>query len=205
MTFTPSARRIAAIVALFAAGLFVATRLLIVPANSAGAQVHLVAGTVLDGNAAPAFDLRDQRGDRVSLARLAGRPVVLTFLDATCTTECPVTARYLDRTAQALGARAGQITWLALSVNPQNTRAQALAFVRTNRVTVPLHVLLGAQRDLAPLWRAYHILVRPSKTGDVEHTIITYLVDRQGKERELLDQAYDPGQAAQDLAALLAV
>ena len=75
-----------------------------------------------------------------------------------------------------------------------------------NKVQVGLHVLLGTQAELAPLWKAYYIEVVPPATpgGDVEHTVVTYLIDAQGHERELLSQGYDPKVAAHDLSALLA-
>jgi protein SCO1 len=173
---------------------------------SAGGRTSpkLLAGTALDSRPAPLFALRDQSGALISLSTLRGRPVVLTFLDAICTTECPLTAQYLDWTGHFLGARASGVAWLALSVNPANTPAQAQAFIATNQVSVPLHVLLGTQAQLAPLWKAYFIQVIPQPGGDTAHTIVTYLIDRQGHEREVLDQAYDAKLAAQDLRALLA-
>lgn len=164
----------------------------------------LVAGTALSGKPAPSFQLRDQTGAIIALDRLRGRPVVLTFLDATCTTECPITAQYLDQTAQFLGPRSKDVTWLALSVNPANTPADANTFIAKNKVVVPLHILLGTQAQLAPLWKAYSIAVAPSPSGDTQHTIATYLIDRWGHEREVLDQVYDAKLAAQDLRVLLA-
>lgn len=172
--------------------------------RSGPATPHLVAGTVLDGSAAPNFQLRDQSGALISLAALRGHPVVLTFMDATCTTECPITAQYLDMTAQFLGPRANQVIWLAMTVNPTNTPADVRDFMTKNKVSIPLHLLLGTQAQLAPLWQAYHIFVQPSPSGDVEHTIVTYLIDGQGHEAEMLDQVYDPKQASADITTLMA-
>lgn len=176
-------------------------------ASAAGAAHQppkLVAGTVLDGTPAPAIHLTDQSGTRVSLDQFRGHPVVLTFVDATCTTECPVTAQYMDWTAQFLGAKSTTgVVWLALTVNPDNTAADANAFLTKNKVQVPLHFLLGTHDQLAPLWNVYHIYVQPTPSGDVQHTIVTYLIDKQGHEQEVLDQSYDPKAAAKDLQALL--
>lgn len=173
-------------------------------ANAAGQAPKLVAGTMLNGTPAPAFQLTDQNGATVSLAQFKGHPIVLTFIDATCTTECPVTAQYLDSTAHFLGTKATKDTvWLALTVNPDNTVADADGFIKKNNVTVPLHFLLGTHTQLAPLWSAYHIYVQPSPSGDVQHTVVTYLIDKQGREQEVLDQSYDPKAAAKDVQALL--
>lgn len=174
-------------------------------AASAEAQPpKLTAGTNLNGTAAPDFTLKDQTGATVSLDQFRGHPVVLTFIDATCTTECPVTAQYLDWTAQFLGTKATAGTvWLAVTVNPENTAADAQGFITKNKVTAPLHLLLGTHDQLAPLWSAYHIYVQPTPSGDVEHTIVTYVIDKQGREQEVLDQSYDPKAAAKDVQALL--
>lgn len=173
-------------------------------ASAAAQAPKLAAGTDLNGTAAPDFRLTDQNGAVVSLDQFKGHPVVLTFIDATCTTECPVTAQYLDWTSQFLGAKATSGTvWLAMTVNPENTVADANGFMSKNKVTVPLRFLLGTHEQLAPLWSAYHIYVQPTPSGDVEHTIVTYLIDKQGHEQEVLDQSYDPKAAAKDVQALL--
>jgi cytochrome oxidase Cu insertion factor (SCO1/SenC/PrrC family) len=81
------------------------------------------------------------------------------------------------------------------------------AFLAANHVAVDLHMLLGTQQQLALLLAAYHIqgTTSPAQTaGMVAHPVVTYLIDGQGRERELLHQTYDPRLAAQDLRALLA-
>ncbi len=163
----------------------------------------LKAGTTLDGRAAPAFSLRDQSGATVTLQQMRGHVVILTFLDATCTTECPLTAQYLDWTAQFLGHDTQSVTWLAMSVNPTNTVAEAQTFMTKNAVKVPLHVLMGSQTELAPLWKAYGIEVQPGPDGDVQHTLGLYLIDTQGHEREWVDAGYDPRQLGADVETLL--
>src|SRR5215467_16310528 len=52
-------------------------------------------GYDLGGVPAPGFSLRDQNGAVISLAALAGRPVVLTFMYTHCPDECPLTAEKL--------------------------------------------------------------------------------------------------------------
>ncbi|HEV7127640.1 MAG TPA: SCO family protein [Ktedonobacterales bacterium] len=162
----------------------------------------LVAGSAFTQRA-PDFQLNDQNGAPVSLARLRGHPIVLTFVDATCTTECPITAQELDWTAQDLGDQAAGVIWLAITVNPNDTLADVRQFMTKNKVTVPLRMLLGTQTQLAPIWKAYGIEVIPSPT-DVTHTVATYLIDARGNERELLSQPIDPRATAQDLRTLLA-
>lgn len=174
------------------------------PPQETPIQTSLKAGTTLDGSQAPAFSLRDQNGMTITLQQMRGRVVILTFLDATCTTECPITAQYLDWTTQFLGNGATQnVAWLAMSVNPSNTPQDANTFMKKNAVQVPLHVLMGGQAQLAPLWNAYHISVQHTESGDVEHTLGLYLIDAQGREREWVDGGYDPRQLSADIETLL--
>ena len=171
--------------------------------SQAAQPISLKAGTTLGSALAPPFSLRDQTGAMVNLTQMRRHVVILTFLDATCTTECPITAQYLDWTAQFLKQDAENVGWLAMSVNPSNTADQADEFLTKNAVKVPLHILLGGSSTLAPLWKAYHIVVQPGANGDVEHTLGLYVIDAQGHEREWVDGGYNPKALAADIEALI--
>jgi protein SCO1/2 len=153
---------------------------------------------------APTFSLPDQNGALISLAALHGHPVVLTFLDATCTEQCPLMVQYLNWTTQFLTPKqVAAVDWVAISVNPLNTPAQAQAFLTKNKTVMPVHFLLGSQGQLAPLWKAYYIAVQPGQT-DVAHTSGLYLIDQTGHERIWLDAGFDPKDLSGDIQALLA-
>src|SRR5579862_3258215 len=125
-------------------------------------------GVDLGGVAAPNFTLTDQTGARVTLASLRGHPVVLTFLYTHCPDQCPLTAEKLRMTADQLGARAGSVDWLAVSVDPVgDTPATAAAFVHAHGLDGRLRYLLGAQQALAPVWQSYHIAVQAGTNGTV--------------------------------------
>jgi cytochrome oxidase Cu insertion factor (SCO1/SenC/PrrC family) len=167
-------------------------------------NTDFIAGTTLPSQKlAPDFTLTDQSGKQFDLKEMRGHPVLITFMDATCKQECPVTAQYLNWTKQFLGAEdANKIDWIAVSVNPNNTPAQAKAFIAKYKPGVPLLFALGTHQQLSSVWQAYHITVIP-KSGDVQHTIVYYLLDKNGHEREIVDQGFDPKQMAHDLRVLL--
>jgi cytochrome oxidase Cu insertion factor (SCO1/SenC/PrrC family) len=173
------------------------------PAQTQKPSTKLVAGSTLAGRAAPNFTLTDQNGNTVSLAALKGHPIFLTFMDATCTQECPITAQWIDWTANFLGPKGtAQVKWLVVSVNPSNTPADAHDFITKNKVTAPLDFLMGTQAQLAPVWHDYGVAVVPTKT-DVQHSVANFLIDSQGREVEYLDGGFDPKNAAHDLQLLL--
>lgn len=169
-------------------------------------------GYGLDSVPAPTFALTDQNGRTISLRALAGRPVVLTFLYTHCPDECPLTAEKLRRTVQTLGARASVVAWLAVSIDPVGDTPQAaLDFVAKHHLSGVLHFLVGSQRQLHPIWTAYHIAVArgdadtaaSQQGGALVHSAAVYLIDARGDERALYTSAFAPDDLASDLRALL--
>jgi protein SCO1/2 len=170
--------------------------------DAAPSSPALVGGTALN-DPVPPMSLRDQNGALVTTQSLSGRPTVLTFMDMTCTSECPIQAQLLNQTAQFLGAqKARQVNWIIVSVNPTNTPADADAFLKNQKVTLPVKVLLGTQAQLEPVWHAYHIYVKATPT-DVNHTVALFLIDKSGRQRMVFIDGFDPKALSQDLSTLL--
>jgi len=152
---------------------------------------------------APAITtLRDQSGDRFSLASLRGRTVAMEFFDSHCHQQCPLAGRALAA-ADSLLPRAQRPVLLIVSINPLDTLASTLAAARAWGLTglAPWHWLRGSHTQLAAVWKAYHIYVQPEK-GDISHTEALYLIDRRGDERSGYLYPYIPGFVAGDLRTL---
>jgi protein SCO1 len=132
---------------------------------------------------APAITLRDQSGARFSLSSLRGRPVAIEFFDSHCKAECPLAGRALAASERALPA-AQRPVLVVVSVNPKDTAASVRAAIRSWGLAglAPWHWLMGTHAQLAPVWAAYRIFVRPTR-GDITHTEALYLLDRRGDER----------------------
>ena len=174
------------------------------PGTAASTPTPALQGTLLGGSATPNFSLPDQNGHVITLASLAGHPVVFTFLDSTCTEQCPLTALALNQTQQLLGPLSSQVEWVALSLDPwHDTPASAKAFLAENKVTLPIHWLLGTEAQLRPLWKAFHMEVEYTPT-DIIHTVGLYILDARGREQVWLDAGFDPMMLNQDLRVMLA-
>lgn len=178
------------------------------PAATSTATPRL-SGADLGAMPAPDFTLTDSSGTVVTLSRLKGHPVVLTFLYTHCPDECPLTAEKLHAAMGELGAKAtGDVIWLVVSVDPiGDTPASAQAFLATHHISGTVHYLLGTEQQLQPVWDAYHIAVQPgsdatAQIGSVSHTIGVYILDARGDERIYLDDTFDPQTLATDLRAL---
>ncbi len=131
----------------------------------------LVGGTPLSNTPIPAMSLRDQSGAVITNKSLLGRPAIVTFLDMTCTQECPIQAQVLNRRRIFMGTqKATQVNWIVVSVNPTNTPADANSFMSKNKVTIPVKVLLGTQcATQAQSWNGYHVYVTAYSHWDVTH------------------------------------
>jgi protein SCO1 len=133
---------------------------------------------------APAFDLTDETGKRVTLAAYRGRPVLVTFMDPVCTTFCPLESKVVDRALGMLPSSA-RPTVLAVSVNPPNDQPPKLQAAMARFHWRPQwRWAVGDKPALAHVWKDYGIAVLPTK-ADVTHTEALYLVDSTGHERAL--------------------
>ena len=167
--------------------------------DGAGSQ-----GTDLGGIPAPDFRLTDQFGKPVSLSQFRGKPVVLTFLYTHCPDVCPLIAEQLHSVMLDLGQDAQRVGVLAVSVEPKrDTVAAALAFSKVHNMTNYWHFLVGTEAQLAPVWTAYAIGAQQVTTTVSMHTTALYVIDKQGRERTLLDQTFTPAQLTGILQTLL--
>ena len=166
---------------------------LLVAAHRPAPAPSLTGGIVFGAGArpAPAFALRDQAGALVSPAALRGRVYALTFLDTQCTQVCPLQASLLGSVQSDLGRQAPPV--VVVSVRPAvDTPAAVGAYAAAHGLAGELHWLDGSQAQLAPVWDAYGVTAQVV-AGDVQHTAVIYLVDRDGQLRvafpDLPDQA----------------
>ncbi|HTW06722.1 MAG TPA: SCO family protein, partial [Acidimicrobiales bacterium] len=146
---------------------------------------------------APAFSLVDQAGSPVSLARLRGKVVVLTFLDDTCTTDCPVIASEFRTADSYLGGDARRVEMVAINANPRYIAPVYLAAFdqQEGLQRVPnWRYLTGSLAELRQVWKAYGEEVAYLPAGAmIMHSEYAYVIDSSGRTRDILDT--DPGPA----------
>ena len=131
--------------------------------------------------------LGDARGGVFDTARLRGRPYAVTFLYSTCPDVCPLIGAELRAALAALGPDARRYTVIAVSVDPRHDTAPAVRrWLEAHGEPSNFHYLIGRERELAPVWRAWH--VAPQVPGDPRsaHTASIWLVDRHGRLAAIL-------------------
>jgi cytochrome oxidase Cu insertion factor (SCO1/SenC/PrrC family) len=150
---------------------------------------------------APGFSLTDQDGRSVTLASLRGKVVLLTFLDDTCSVDCPLIAQEFRQAGQLLSADTARVELVAINYNPLDTQVSYIqAFDRQEGLAgVPNWLYLtGTLAQLQPVWRHYaiappEILPAGSMIG---HGDYAFVIDQQGRVRQFLDFDTGPGTQA---------
>jgi protein SCO1 len=171
--------------------------------RSSRAQPTLSADIVIPANSMPAPELgiKDQHSQPVSVRALRGRVVAITFLDSHCKQLCPIEAEQLAQVQHELGKQS-QLSLVVVSVAPgTDTPESARSFAATHGWGGDWHWLLGTEAQLAPVWQAYSIDVKPT-TSDILHTAVLYLIDKNGYTRAGFISGLKPDVVARDVRML---
>jgi cytochrome oxidase Cu insertion factor (SCO1/SenC/PrrC family) len=150
---------------------------------------------------APAFSLTDQNGRTVTLASLRGKVVLLTFLDDTCSVDCPLIAQEFRYAGQLLAADTRHVALVAINYNPLYTQVSYIrAFDRQEGLAgVPNWLYLtGTLAQLKPVWRHYAIFspeILPAGSM-IGHGDYAFVIDQAGHVREELGFDVGPGTQA---------
>jgi protein SCO1/2 len=150
----------------------------------AGPHGPLEGPTLPPGLRAANFSLLDQNGHRVTLARLRGHVVILTFMHSQCHGACPLMAEQIKGALNSLPKQGAGIPAIAISVDPaQDTPASRDHFLAKYGMTGRLEYLSGPRDLLRKVWHAYAIQpLQGNGTGD-DHSAFVFLIDRRGYER----------------------
>ena len=150
---------------------------------------------------APPFRLTDQNGRAVTLASLHGKVVLLTFLDDTCSVDCPLIAQEFREASQLLAARSHQVALVAINYNPLYTQVSYIqAFDRQEGLAqVPNWVYLtGSRAQLQQVWKQYGVpqaIILPAGSM-VGHGDYAFVIDQAGHIRQELGFDVGPGTQA---------
>lgn len=155
----------------------------------------------------PAFRLRSYRGGYVRSRDLRGKVAVVTFLDTRCTTKCPIIATLLADAIRRLPrpVRADTVA-IAISVDPEHDTPESVnRFLRRRRARGTFDFLLGTEKELRPVWRAFYVLAA-SQTGNPDiHSADVRVFDPRGAWVSILHEGVDltPGNVVHDVETAL--
>lgn len=161
-----------------------------------------------DGTAAIGgpFTLKDTSGHVVTQAALNGKWSAVFFGYTFCPDICPTTFQVLGRTQKILGAKADNLQFLFITVDPARDTPSLLgAYVKSGGF--PTHVigLTGTDAQIAEAAKVYRATYQkvPQKDGtySMMHTDIVYLMDPKGHFAAPLTGDMSPQQVADQISA----
>jgi protein SCO1/2 len=130
---------------------------------------------------APPLDLVDQRGERVTLARFQGRPVLLTFAYAHCETVCPLVVHDVLRARELAGDLAPVA--VIVTLDPwRDTPARLAAIAERWRLPGDGFVASGDTGAVTATLERWNVVrQRDLRNGEIAHATLVYLIDREGQ------------------------
>jgi protein SCO1 len=156
--------------------------------------------------AAPDFALTSQDGEQVTLGSLRGKVVAVAFIYTWCPDICPMLTDKMARVQDALGDDFGsEIAFVSITIDPERDTPQALKEYAASfdADLAGWSFLTGSAAAVRDVARRYGLAVADGPDGQVDHTLLTTLVDRQGTMRvQYLGWRFDPEEFRRDLLAL---
>jgi cytochrome oxidase Cu insertion factor (SCO1/SenC/PrrC family) len=142
---------------------------------------------------APALALVDQRGSPITLSQFRGRPVFVTFAFAHCETVCPLVVRDLLQ-AQGQAAELAPVV-VIVTLDPWRDPPARLSAIATQwQLGKDAHILSGGIADVERTLDAWQVgRTRDTRTGEVTHATVVYVLDRSGEIAFALSGVTDAG------------
>ena len=157
--------------------------------------------------AAPDFALTSQDGAQVTLAALRGKVVALTFIYASCPDVCPMLTDKLARVQDALGPDFGsEIAFVSITTDPERDTPEVLkGYAEAFEANLAgWSFLTGEPAAVLEVAHRYGVAVAKAADGQVDHTMLTTLIDRQGTMRvQYLGYRFDEEEFRRDLQSLV--
>jgi len=145
------------------------------------------------------FTLQMQDGSAYVLAQSGHPPAALYFGFTHCKDICPQTLAKLGKARARAGLSPQQLSIVMVTIDrSRDTRPAMEAFFA--KTGVQAIGLTGSRAQLAPVYRAYGVAIKPEK-HDIGHTDYVYLLDREGRLTELISAQMSIQDIADDLRA----
>ncbi len=152
------------------------------------------------------FRLTDQSGAVVTERNLQGRPSLIFFGFTHCPDVCPTALFEISEILRAMGKDADRVNAYFISVDPERDDKDAMKDYLSS-FDPHLKGLTGDPEAVAKVLSAYRVYAKkvPLKDGDytMDHTALTYLMDRDGKFVAPFNLSRKPEEAAVDLKKYL--
>jgi protein SCO1/2 len=156
---------------------------------------------------APGFTLISQNGMSVALASFRGKVVAVTFIYTSCMDTCAVLTALMAHVQDKLGPDFGKrIAFVSITVDPERDRPEVLKqYAETFGADLNGWAFLtGDPAAIQEVVLRYGAFAAKNADGQVDHTFLTSVVDRNGTLRvQYLGARFDPDEFRRDLLRLV--
>jgi protein SCO1/2 len=159
---------------------------------------------------APDFALTTQAGEALRLADLKGKVLLVSFVFTTCSGTCPATTHRLAQVQEVLKARGlctdGRVHLLSITLDPARDTPEVLrSYLRLYDLdATSWSFLTGPPDRVAATLADWGMWARPAANGQLDHPSRVFLVDQQGRVREIYNLTFlKPAWVAEDVELLL--
>lgn len=157
---------------------------------------------------APDFTLTAQDGTTFSMADLRGKVVALSFVFTRCADVCPIATAKMIGLQRKLGEQFGRdVFFVSVTVDPEYDTPPVLSRYASALGYDPSGwaFLTGSPATVRHVARSYGVFHDRRSGGDVDHNLLTSLVDREGTLRvQYMGERFDPRELLHDLRDLAA-
>ncbi|MER8751628.1 SCO family protein [Mesorhizobium sp. M1050] len=157
--------------------------------------------------AAPDFTLISQDHKPVSLHDFRGKVVAVAFIYTYCTDVCPMLTAHMASVQEKLGSTFGsKIAFVSITVDPERDTPDVLKEYAQNfgADLKGWSFLTGDPAIVHEVGRKYGVIAKKAANGDVDHTLLTSLVDPNGILRvQYLGVRFDLEEFRDDLVSLV--
>jgi protein SCO1/2 len=156
---------------------------------------------------APDFTLVSQDNLQVSLHDFRGKVVAVSFIYTYCTDVCPMLTAHMASVQEKLGSAFGpKIAFVSITVDPERDTPDVLKeYSQSFGADLKgWSFLTGDPAVVHEVGRKYGVIAKKAANGDVDHTLLTSLVDPGGILRvQYLGVRFDLEEFRDDLLSLL--
>jgi protein SCO1/2 len=153
------------------------------------------------------FELTDFNGDRRTLADYKGKVVALFFGFTQCPDACPTALAKLAEVSKGLGADAGRLQVVFITMDPERDTAELLK----NYVPAFHPAFIGLRGSaeqtaaVAKAYKAYYNKVagKTPESYTIDHSTFTYLYDPEGRLRLMARHEISTEHLASDIRQLM--
>jgi protein SCO1/2 len=153
------------------------------------------------------FELIAQSGERFSIKDVRGKVVAVGFTYTSCIDTCPLLTAKMVSVQNKLGSKFGtEVYFVTVSMDPEVDRpevlksyAQALGSDLRGWAFVT-----GTEDEIQQVARDYGVFRKKREDGEVDHTLLTSIIDRTGTVRvQYMGMRFDPEEFLHDLKDLM--